>query len=394
MRSEATTLCERESAMPCDFQWDSSTDQIFNCEEDKILSGPPEDFNKSPGKTFTMDAPGQTLTLKNVGHSSRTTERVLYGTTWYGSDPNAPAATPTIDVKRGTFIYDAGDLGATLHLGNFQDSNFILMTLSVENDATFLIRGNAGPVNSEGVKITSGDVNIGIYDQGLLDVSCGAFILGYTLGERNEHTVDIGITGMARMSIVADGAYGLNSATINVNSSPPAGDYSLKMVCPLDSPSSEYNALLGPGAVNFSAASRGLFNSQSIGFQDVRIMAADTAVCTFQTNFVTAVGSPQFILAPRSAKMQFESWSNGALPFDFRNKEYPKKLFNFTTSPDSPNNSEFVIRVSDGFIGNELVNKGLFAVDGELLTDSSRLKTQGELLDGYYAMTYRLKDGR
>ena len=58
------------------------------------------------------------------------------------------------------------------------------------------------------------------------------------------------------------------------------------------------------------------------------------------------------------------------------------------------NSDEVACRVAGDDSRGADAARVLFAVDGELLTDSSRLKTQGELLDGYYAMTYRLKYGR
>jgi hypothetical protein len=46
------------------FQWDPNNDQTFNDSTIPPLQGPASSFDKARGKSFTMDAPGQTLTLQ------------------------------------------------------------------------------------------------------------------------------------------------------------------------------------------------------------------------------------------------------------------------------------------------------------------------------------------
>jgi hypothetical protein len=371
--------------MPCSFQWDPNADQTFDCDVDWSLSGVAESFNKAPEKGFIMDSSaGKTLTLKP--DPVATTQ-----TTWGGTNGNAVA----IDVRHGAFVYDASAGGIeALNLGWYQDADHPETRLVVQNGGQF--RLNLSP----SIMVwASSTVHVVLSDEALLEVNGGYFI---GIPPNVEYAVEIDINQGAQFSAFCSTCFLLNG-TLNVNSSPKTG-YSLNWVGtgPPSPPGEIADPLsLSSSDVNFTAASTGLMGGASFYMQDTRIKAADTAVCSLQFDSirvdmfgVARRKDSQFIIGPGSAKMLFSGYTKGTLPFDFRNKEYPKKLFNFSTSPDVLNNSEFVIRVSDGFIGNELVNKGLFAVDGELLTDSSRLKTQGELLDGYYAMTYRLKYGR
>jgi len=133
------------------FQWDPNVDQIYNLDQDLTLPGPPESFNKMSGKSFTMDAAFQTLTLQPTPSKNS-------ATTW-GEGGDAPAV---IDVKRGTFIYDASNGGQTvLFLGGVGTSE---TTLRVGNNAQFSIVGDPN-----GLLIDSGEglLNINVEDEGV-----------------------------------------------------------------------------------------------------------------------------------------------------------------------------------------------------------------------------------
>jgi hypothetical protein len=72
------------------FQWDPDNDQTFNGTTIPPLQGPASSFDKVRGKSFTMDAPGQTLTLQvtpsdafTMGQRQRDRTRRYRRQKWY-----------------------------------------------------------------------------------------------------------------------------------------------------------------------------------------------------------------------------------------------------------------------------------------------------------------------
>jgi hypothetical protein len=369
--------------MPCSFQWDPNIDQTFDCDVDWSLSGSAEGFSRAPNKSFIMDSSaGKTLVLKPEPVAGSTT-------TWSGTNEIAAA----IDVKHGTFFYDASAGGVdALNLG----------LLEADDPTTRIIVQNNGKLRIDGDPSftiwAASNISIALAHEAIFEVNGGKFLWDTPSANTN---LNIDISQSAQLSAVSASSI-LTLGIVNVNSTPKTG-YSLKLVgTDPPSPPNEGNDPMSIwlSEVNFGGASTGLIAGASILLERSRITARDAAVCNVQTDFfrfdwrLFPPQNSQFNLGPGRAKFVFDVYTKGVLPFNFRDGYYHPKIFNFTTSPDVLNNSEFVIRLSDAFIGNELVSKSLFAIDGELLTDSSRLKTQGELRDGNYYMTFSLKYGR
>jgi hypothetical protein len=326
------------------FQWDPNSDQTYNDSADLSLPGVASAFNKAETKTFTMDAPTQTLALQITGQDSRT----IWG---IGSGP-APA---TISVKNGTFVYDASrSTGTTLAFGAQAAT-----TLTVENSAQFIITG--GPANDGSgftIEQVAGALTINVTDSGLLDISCAALSATEIVGR-----LSLAIGQKARMSLACIEDLAIGGGLVTVDSSPDAG-YSLNWVA--------NNALSVSGMrINVIVESSAILRCSQLILSGARIQASNAATCVLQFDSVSPDGS-QFILGTGRAKTQFDAYSEGALPFDFLNKNYPEALFNII-SGGGVNGGHFAIRAASPAAATAMVAKRLVAIDNVPQADESRL---------------------
>jgi hypothetical protein len=150
----------------------------------------------------------QTLTLQVTPLGQGT------NTVWGNGAGTAPT---TINVERGTFIYDGRNGGQTLlFLGNL-DFGTLETTIAVKNDARFLVKSS--DLNN-GVGIQSdGSLNFAIEGTAVADIN---FIF---IGLPSEETfsVNISIADMAQMSVACSTGFSLINGTVNVSSSPATG---------------------------------------------------------------------------------------------------------------------------------------------------------------------------
>jgi hypothetical protein len=120
-----------------EFVWDPQDDQTFTG-PGQTVTQPPQIFNKLIGYYFSMEAPGQTLTLQVTDGSECV----------WGGPPLAfppPTTSTDIGIKRGNFAFNSN---GRLQLG-VADLPLTPTRLTVENDARFTIAGTLTLVTGE-----------------------------------------------------------------------------------------------------------------------------------------------------------------------------------------------------------------------------------------------------
>jgi hypothetical protein len=93
----------KSSGGKADYQWEPKQDQIYGPNDPPTLFGDPGSFNKVTPYSFTMDAPGRTLTLQP------TIDPTASFSAWGQAFENElnPTNRPCVfDIKNGTFVYD------------------------------------------------------------------------------------------------------------------------------------------------------------------------------------------------------------------------------------------------------------------------------------------------
>jgi hypothetical protein len=332
------------------FEWDPNKTQTYSLDQDLPLDGPAESFNKAPGVGFTMDASFGSLTLRpNDGGS----------TTW-GTGTGDTATF--ISVERGAFTYETRLPHGILYLGSPQ----LETNLTVTNDAKFVVT-SALSGTDEGLQVNSGGaLNINVEGEGLLEISCA--VVGMANNSLGDDYVIIAVSDLARMSVSAAYSLTLISATVSVNSTPDSG-YSLSLTAGHTGDPTR-SLVLQATQIGLVAQSNGHFRAPGLSLIDSRLRAVDTATCNFQFDSATVSETSRFILGAGTAKMQFDAYSDGAYPFDFRNddpkKRYPAGMFDFT-SDGTRNGGQFAIRVSSAFDANAIVTNGFVAIDGDVV---------------------------
>jgi hypothetical protein len=348
------------------FEWDPNKTQTYALDTDTTLPGTAASFNKVTGANFTMDAPLGSLTLKIAAASKNQTV--------WGSGSGSVATA--IAVNRGTFVYDASDVGAFTEL-SFGPSSGLETTLTVADDGQFIAVGPpAGePVdNVKGLYVRAlGVLKITAAESGVIDITCLQMDLpAQGLGP------EIRIEDQARMSVFSSEAINTLNATVDVSSAPDAG-YALRWAAALIDLESTFIA--------FSGASSGLFRCSVLDLNDTRIATGDSAKCEFQFNSFKSGEPAQFILTPGTATMQFDAFTDGAYPFDFINddpkKRYPAGMFEFT-SKGTRNGGQFKVRVDSAFQANAIVSNGFVAIDGNIV-GIDRIKAP--FVNGYAVLT-------
>jgi hypothetical protein len=335
----------RSTASKAAFQWDPNSDQIYSDNGPaQTLPGAAESFNKLPGKSFTMDAPEGALTLL-VGSGSETT--------WGGS--GGPTST-MIAVKNGRFTYNTNKAEADLQLGSQAGGS---TNLTVENTGHFLITGFSSKIAKGDLK-GYGTVTMNAKNSGFLEIDCGTMDFNSGANPR------ITITDKARMSVVCDGDLQLTDAFVTVSSAPDTG-YSLDWA----SRSTSSNTIeLTRSVVNFSGKASGRFRCPDLVLTSSPITASGDATCFFQFD-VTSQQAGQFNLGPGSAMMQFDGYSEGALPFVY-NGLLVVGVFNFATRGIA-SESAFRFRVLSPDTVNAILSSGTISIDNVPQYNNSRL---------------------
>jgi hypothetical protein len=353
------------------FQWDPNADQTYNGPAILKLPGLAASFNKAQGKSFTMEAPGQTLTLEITDKE---------GTTNWGNSGGSGGTPTSINVRRGNLIYDASRApGAESNIGFANPA-----ILTVENDAQFIATGGASTNSGDGLNLgdTAGTLTINVTNNALVEISCVAL-------QFEAISLNVTVAQMARMSVGCFDGFYLNTGTFSVSSSPDAG-YSLSWAVG----AGESGLMqLANTFVGFIGGSSGLLKAPALTLdRGTFIRTDDTSTCTLQFDSFTLQGNPprgtaRFILGPGKARIQIDSYSDGALPFDFIKNDYPEGMFNIV-SDGTINGGEFVIRVSSAFQANAIWSKKLVAIDGVVQSELGRINVTH---DAGYATIKQIK---
>jgi hypothetical protein len=351
------------------FIWRPEVDQTFSGPTQPPLSKPASAFNKERGRSFTMNAPNQQLTLQvNEG-----------GDTYWGFGRGSEAVV--FDIQHGTFLFESS-VGTGLTLGGDTTEDAIL---AVKNDASFLIRGAEIGIGSNGT------LNIDLEGSGTLDINCSDVGFGITANNK----VNIAISQAARMSVLCSDSFEPTYATVDVSSS-PANGYSLSWI----STNAEFTGMfLNSVLLEFSDASSGLFRTPMLNWIRSGLIVSDTARCFLQFDGAENAFGPQsqggppksaFTLGPGTAQIQVDGYSPGRIPINFieNNNEGLKGMFGFETSREQPvNKGFFLIRAGSGFEANAIVTKGFVAIDGVIQRSLEHLNSVWDNKTGYATVT-------
>ncbi|KXF78513.1 hypothetical protein ATN84_01590 [Paramesorhizobium deserti] len=329
------------------FQWDPHSDQTYNEDNDLPLTGSAASFNKDPGKSFTMDAPGRTLTLLTSFGD---------GKTEWGGLATSTATPPTIfNIANGTLVYD----GAQQHALYMSQNPQSTMQFTVQNQAQFRLQNAAGA-------LFEWPLTINITQNGSFEIFDTE---GLVLEGSDTH---ITLTDAAKMSARVRNVMQLGWTQIDVSTSSassPNGAYALDLAA--GSRLITYKAKL-----NFSAASMVRISAASLQMdEETLISASESAVSHFQFDASStpppAEGSG-YVLGPGSARMRFDGYS-GNNPFDIPNKDYWPKLFTIVSN-GTVNGGKIMIQNPIGDAGVAfMLQQGLIAIDDEIQTGTSRL---------------------
>jgi hypothetical protein len=336
--SEATVLNKRGKAG--EFVWDQKDNQTFTG-PGQTVTQPPQTFNKWAGHYFSMEAPGQTLTLQVTDGSYNFWSMA-------GQEFPPPTSSTDIGVKKGNFVFNSN---GTLQLGF--DIPSTPTRLTVENDARFTIAGTLKLIALQSVSINASKESV-------FDINCGQ--IDFSEAGAGARSVFIIATDTARISMAASSTFNISKASITVSSSSGADpdEYALKLLT-----GDSGSLTLTGSSVTFNARPRGLLRSPALTLDNTSIQANGDAACALQFNVVSPTNGAQFALSNR-AQMKFDSFSGGsqAPPFDFFVNTYPPGLFAFTGASGA-NSAAFVIRALVKEVEDRILKQGLVSVDGE-----------------------------
>jgi hypothetical protein len=322
------------------FQWDPNSDQTYDADSSQDIYGPAANFNKAPGKSFTMNAPLQTLGIHVTD--------ILSGIIWGGQSTSC-----YINITSGTFKISKDSEGiAGIGLLN--------VILNIDENGVFIID----------------EVQIESYDPDLPDASStmmcnGNFHSNVTALPVAIYNFSLFIMGTGQFYLGAAGI-AIGKSSVYVKSNPSSGP-----AFALDAPQMELYSQIAvyesPALFRAEELLIGSNSSKGVGVIDAQLnsriqIQADLIRFDYDDNY-----SP-FILRGNSpgstASIRFDPYSPSHLPFDFlqpQNPPYPQGMFNILTGGNPPG-SEYVI-IYDSNNGSAaatavLANK-LIAVDGQ-----------------------------
>jgi hypothetical protein len=249
---------------------------------------------------------------------------------------------------------------------------------SVDNDARFIVTGRAAD-GTNGLVISSsgGDLALTVEDSGRVNIDCGK-VQFRSRGSR------ILVANMGRMSLSCSGPFAAYHTAFLADSSPKSG-LSLSLAVAADGP--ETMSLASSSMLVLAAATGLLRCPELLLTNGTLIGVAETAACSLQFDSVVVQGNSVFDLGKGEAKMQFDSYTDGKVPFDFINKNYPEGLFNII-SDGTVNGGTFVIRATSQIEANAIIGKKLVAIDGVVQSGFTRLSS---IYDGQYVTVKQTK---
>jgi hypothetical protein len=341
--SEATVLNKRGKAG--EFVWDQKDNQTFTG-PGQTVTQPPQTFNKWAGHYFSMEAPGQTLTLQVTDGSYNFWSMA-------GQEFPPPTASTDIGIKKGNFVFKSN---GTLQFGYEIPSTPTRLT--VENDAQFTIAGTLKLIALQAVTVDA-------KNSGLVDINCGQ--IDFSEAGEGARSIKIFVQDKARMSATASSALKLSDTAFTVSSVPdsaPGSEYALKLAGPTQ---------LAKVTMNLIDNSRSLLQGDVLDLDGATTIAAkNDAACNFIFDDIYPAPGARFTLDHRG-QMNF----GGDFPFQFPDRSYTAGTFAFTGS-SVVNSAAFVFQVEDfdeakaAILGQQLVS-----VNGQNQHDEKLLSFTG-----------------
>jgi hypothetical protein len=386
------------------FDWKIDADQTYGPNDPPTAVGKPGDFNKLLPFSFTMDAPGRTLTLLAETPASGIT---VWGQGVQGEIGDGPCL---FDIRSGTFIYD-GNASTGLVMGQSGSGSDGLYgsKLIVRSTATFAVQNTnyiLAPENFELRVQDSGTVTMAARTIQLDGFDAEASVIQLVDQARMLlsgdavwiETLPLTLADNAQMSITAGSVtFGDSDDTgiVTVASSPASLaslDYSPDCA-------SATTTKIFTKPMYFSGTSRSRFRGPKLQIQNTLMEASDHAMLHLQFDSFDIHGDrpfnmlARFLLKPDEAMILLDGYTVND-PFDFRNKasDYPEGLFEIRTGTSGArSNSEFVIKNQAAAFGfAAMIGAKLISIDDELQTDSRGLDVSYDPL-GYTHIKLKAK---
>lgn len=349
------------------FRWDPSANQVYNGPT-RTLTGAADSFNKDLGTSFVLDAPLQTLTLQ-VTDADILADGI---TLWGWQNTGLPAADETaMTLKNGTLVYNGAytgqalsptfDLAADPGIPSAQiaitvsgDSSFqildtanlmVLAPLSLKiQDTGSFTTSNTPSIEIKPNDMPSASMILTVQDGGLVDIECNEFegpVNGSSLSGNASVSItaydwlgtggSIVLSEQSRLLLKSSGGMKLFEAQLYLQDDAEASLYGESLMC--------------------SGGSS--------------IYAGGNVCAEMHFNTITLDEGCRFSLSAAEATFRIESFTPENQPFDFLNGTYPQGIFNFVTSRQAINNSEFVIKTfGEHAIPYMLFVKKLISIDG------------------------------
>lgn len=304
------------------FKWDESADQTYG-EIYGSQTVHDSTFNKNFGKSFIMDAPDETLTLRYYAKSAD-----ISGDEWrWGSGASDYEARETlISVLQGKLIFNGSNANSAIDIPNawlvFGFGGYPAPRIRVESD---------------------GELH-------LINLSA------LTAVQRAEEKE-------ARISL-------LDSARLVVNHEDASTIFNMVMALTAENDAKlniEVRDLLVYEAINLRDKADASLACSHFELREEFVRVSGNATCSLKAE--TATASSSFILDEGSGKLVILASSKGDCPFDFAlDESLTKGLFDFIHSGKSVNKSVLKVGVL-GFRKRALLAGGFIAVNGEPLSE-------------------------
>lgn len=338
------------------FKWNPTVTQdyssVYGSSTDIV-----DDISKNINTSFIMDAPGEVYTLNS---SNSFTE----GSSWGFANTESYGIT-NVNIKNGTFnvigdIIDLDNNNLTLDFGStawdFKDSYELVIESDNDSEINFANYYEVGTINSYyGVSIN------------ILDSSKINFlnIASLALGKSN---ITINKRGLLNIEARAISLVG----NTKINGIPDAGKHSLRIINTANS-DSDGSTLLEIKDAEFKSKSVSLLESRQIYMINCR--AENEATLTIKSDTLTRY--PAVVNAENNAIISIQDMSGVTIDpfskgidyvFDFINKTYPSKMFNFIRDK-APGSKTCSLRLSvpnaNSFVVSAMREQEILTVNGD-----------------------------
>lgn len=347
----------------CDsgWDWDPNKDQTYGLMYGtRTVCQPADQFSKSFGTSFTMNAYGETLTLMSLS------EGLIV---WGQGSLDASSRATQINILNGTLRIER-EFGSSAALHFASDGKTLTpVRLSLANNGALYL-------SLDEVNVPDGDVEstakIFLEDQAIFATECLS----------SSVALNAQIYGQSQMIVRADQLIRILPTTTAIVSSEPDGQkpglslVSLHLVPPGDlgdGTDGKYASIHVENKVEIIGTQKSTLEiaGSAIVMEDgASFLARENAQFNVRSDQVAPRGPGAFNLGPGSANFIFtffqEGVAQGAEIFDVVNKKYPKGTFNFITN-QGENKGKFIIAgkfIASAFGFSAMVQNNLIAING------------------------------